>query len=156
MESVTTRYMTLHFFYIYDIPLKIVHLEMLNLVIALKLWARDWVHSAVKFYCDNPAVVQVVRTGKTRDNMLTRCLRNIWLITASHDTDLQIDHIQGRANKIADLLSRIYSPKTVNLKFLKRYVRYIQGTLTQLYDFRVEPCINTSAPRSLDQDTSGA
>ena len=82
-------------FDIYDTPLKIFHLEMLNLVIALKLWARDWAHSAVKFYCDNLAVVQVVRTGKTRDNMLALCLRNIWLITASYDTDLHIDHIQG-------------------------------------------------------------
>ena len=103
-------------FDIYDTPLKIVHLEMLNLVIALKLWA----HSAVKFYCDNVAVVQVVHTGKTRDNMLALCLRNIWLITASYDIDLHIDHIQGRANKIADLLSRIYSPKTVNLTLLEQ------------------------------------
>ena len=105
-------------FDIYDTPLKIVHLEMLNLVIALKLWAQDWAHSAVKFYCDNLAVVQVVRTGKIRDNMLALCLRNIWLITASYDIDLHIDHIQGQTNKIADLLSRIYAPKTVNLTLL--------------------------------------
>ena len=69
-----------------------------------------------KFFCDNLAVVQVVRTGKTRDNMLALCLRNIWLSTAS--IDLQIDHIQDRANKTADLPSRIYSPKTVNLNLL--------------------------------------
>ena len=106
-------------FDIYDTPLKIVHLEMLTLVIALKLWASVWAHSTVKFYCDNLAVVQVVLTGKTRDNMLALCLRNIWLITASYDIDLQIDHIQGRVNKIADLLSRIYSPKTVDLTLLK-------------------------------------
>ena len=40
--------------------LKIVHFEMLNLVIALKLWASQWSHSVVKFHCDNSAVVQVV------------------------------------------------------------------------------------------------
>ena len=105
-------------FDIYDTPLKIVHLEMLNLVIALKLWAQDWAHSAVKFYCDNLAVVQVVRTGKIRDNMLALCLRNIWLITASYDIDLHIDHIQGQANKIADLLSRIYTPKKLTSHYL--------------------------------------
>ena len=107
-------------FDIYDTPLMIVHLVMRNLVIALKLWAQDWAHSAVRFYCDNLAVVQVVCTGKTRDNMLGLCLRNIWLITASYDTDLHIHHIQGRANKIADLLSCIYSPKTVNLTLLEQ------------------------------------
>ena len=36
-------------FDIYDIPLKIVNQEMLNLVIAVKLWARDWAHSAINF-----------------------------------------------------------------------------------------------------------
>ena len=106
-------------FDVYDTTLKIVHLEMLNLDIVLKLWARDWAHSTVRFFCDNLAVVQVVRTGKTRDNMLALCLRNIWLITASHDIDLHIDHIQGRANRIADLLSRIYSPKAVDSDLLQ-------------------------------------
>ena len=106
-------------FNIYGMDLKIVHLEMLNLVIALKLWARKWSHSVVRFFCDNLAVVQVVRTGKTRDNMLSLCLRNIWLITATYDIDLHIEHIQGQANTIADILSRLYSPKPVNAQLLQ-------------------------------------
>ena len=61
-------------FNIYQRDLKIVHFEMLNLVIALKLWAAKWSHSVVKFYCDNSTVVQVVQTGKTRDGMLALCL----------------------------------------------------------------------------------
>ena len=44
-------------FDLYGLDLKIVHLEMLNLVIALKLWSQKWAHSTVKFYCDNLAVV---------------------------------------------------------------------------------------------------
>ena len=106
---------------IFDIngmDLKIVHLEMLNLLIALKLWAHEWSHSVVRFFWDNLAMVQVVQTGKTRDNMLSLCLRNIWLITATHDIDLHIEHIQGRSNKIADLLSRLYSPKPVDTELL--------------------------------------
>ena len=74
----------------------------------------------MKFYCDNLAVVQVVHTGKTRDNMLALCLRNNWLITASYDIDLHIDYIQSRANKIADLLSGIYSPKAVDFNLLEQ------------------------------------
>ena len=50
-------------FDIYGIDLKIVHLEMLNLLIALKLWAHEWSHSVVRFFCDNLAVVQVVQTS---------------------------------------------------------------------------------------------
>ena len=88
---------------IHDLNLKIVHLEMLNVLIALKLIA----------------VVQVVRSGRTRDSMLSLCLRNIWLITATHDIDLHIDHIQGQSNTIADLLSRLYSPKPVDSHLLE-------------------------------------
>ena len=110
-------------FDIYGMDLKIVHLEMLNLLIALRLWAQQWSHSRVRFFCDNSAVVQVVRTGKTRDNMLSLCLRNIWLITASHDIDLHIDHIQGRANIVADLLSRLYSPNPVDNKLLQELLK---------------------------------
>ena len=110
-------------FDIYGMDLKIVHLEMLNLLIALRLWAQQWSHSRVRFFCDNSAVVQVVRTGKTRDNMLSLCLRNIWLITASHDIDLHIDHIQGRANIVADLLSRLYSPNPVDNTLLQELLK---------------------------------
>ena len=104
---------------IYDTLLKIVHLGMLSLVIARKLWVRAWAHSALKFYCNNLSVVQVVCTGETRDNMQALCLKNFWLITVSYAIDLPTDHIQSCANKRADLLSRIYSPKTINLSLLE-------------------------------------
>ena len=80
-------------FDIYDFQLKIVHLEMLNLAIALKLGGQKWAYMTVRFYCDNLAVVQVVNTGKTRDEWLALCLRNIWLLAASYDISLRIDHI---------------------------------------------------------------
>ena len=113
-------------FNVYQRSLKIVHLEMLNLIIALKLWAAQWSHSIVKFYCDNAAVVQVVQTSKTRDDMLALCLRNMWLITATHDITLTIDHIRGKSNNTADLLSRIYSDKPVDQNLL----RYLENTHT--------------------------
>ena len=40
--------------------LKIVHLEMPNIIVALRLWVSLWQHSQVKILCDNKAVVQVV------------------------------------------------------------------------------------------------
>ena len=76
--------------------LKIGHLEMLNIVVALRLWASEWAHSAVKFFCDNWAAVQVVKTGKTKDAFLGACSRNIWLLIATYDIDLQIEHIMGK------------------------------------------------------------
>ena len=103
-------------FNIYQKDLKIVHLEMLNLVIALKLWAESWPHSTVRFYCDSSAEVQVVQTAKTRDDMLALCLLNIWFISATYNITVTI---KWKSNNIADLLSPIYSDKPVDQNLLK-------------------------------------
>ena len=93
--------------------LSITHLEMLNLLIALRLWGSHWAQSSMYIYCDNMAVVQVASSGRTKDPFLGACIRNIWLITATLDIELEIKHIQGSKNILADALSRIYSDKGI-------------------------------------------
>ena len=100
------------------VDLKIVHLEMLNLVIALRTWASYWCHSSITVHCDNSGVVFVVKTGKTKDPFLALCVRNIWLLTAHYDIHLDIVHIPGRCNTIADTLSRIYSSSNIDASIL--------------------------------------
>ena len=97
-----------------DLNLKIVHLEMLNIIIALKTWGGKWRHSTIDIFCDNLGVVQLVETGRTKDSFLALYVRNIWLLTAYLDIELNISHVPGVHNVIADTLSRIYSDKPVN------------------------------------------
>ena len=104
----------------------ITHLEMLNVLVTLRSWARFWVHSTVRFHCDNRAVVQVVSSGKTNDEFLSTCIRSIWLVTGENDIKLQIQHIQGQEDIIADSLSRIYSSKGISHSMFN----YLKGTLT--------------------------
>ena len=86
---------------ILDIPdLKIVHLEMINILIAIRIWANHWQYKTVTFSCDNMAVVQVVHSGKTKDPMLAACIRNIWLEASIHDITIKIEHIKGKNNVI--------------------------------------------------------
>ena len=92
---------------------------MLNIVIALRAWGNHWCHSAVDIYCDNLGVVQVVETGRTRDQFLALCVRNSWLLTASLDIQLPIYHVPGVHDIIADTLSRIYSDNPVNRNVLQ-------------------------------------
>ena len=94
---------------------------MLNLVVALRLWASEWAHSAVKFFYDNWAVVQVVKTGKTRDAFLGDGSRIIWLLMATYDIDLQIEHIVGKKNIYAYALSQFYSSKHINSDLLQYF-----------------------------------
>ena len=52
------------------------------------------------------AVVNVCKTAYTQDIELTAYIRNIWLLTASLDIWLVVEHIRGKQNVTADLLSR--------------------------------------------------
>ena len=60
--------------YVYHLPiprhymnLTIVHLEMVNALIALKAFAAHWSKCRVLIKCDNDAVVKVLTHGRTKD-----------------------------------------------------------------------------------------
>ena len=79
---------------------------MINLVIALRMWGKFPANSAVTAHCDNFTVVQVVDSGRTRDPLLTACIRNIWLLAPKWDMDFKEIHIPGKNNLQSDTLSR--------------------------------------------------
>ena len=74
----------------------IVHLEMLNIVVALKIWATQWSCKKLQIKCDNMAVVDVLTSGRTKDPILGSCAHNIWLISAIFNISIHIEHIPGK------------------------------------------------------------
>ena len=84
----------------------IVHFEMWNVLLALRLWGQVWKSKQIVIKCDNEAVVSVVNTGVTKDNGLGAIVQNIWLETAPRDIQLKLIHVKGKNNQCADLLSR--------------------------------------------------
>ena len=99
--------------YVYHIPIThgnmqwtIVHLEMINILVALRAFAAHWAGKSLLIKCDNQAVVNVLTHNKTRDALLGACARNVWQVAALHDIDLTYVHIMGKDNETADLLSR--------------------------------------------------
>ena len=88
------------------LDLQIVHLEMLNILAALRVWQQPWANKKVAIACDNLAVVQVLNSGKTRDLTLAAIARNIQFQIATTNISLKVTHIPGKFNTIADLLSR--------------------------------------------------
>ena len=97
--------------YALSIPLgfqqySIVHLEIINIIVALKMWGPLWADKTIEVKCDNMAVVEVIRYGRARDPVLATCARNIWLLTSMFNIELVINHIPGLHNVTADLLSR--------------------------------------------------
>ena len=86
--------------------LNITHFEMVNMIIAIKLWGHHWKHQKVSIKTDNMAVVQICTNGYTRDMTLATYVRILWLITAKFDIELVVTHIKGKDNIMADTLSR--------------------------------------------------
>ena len=76
--------------------LNIVNLEMINILVALKLFCNNWAKQGVRLFCDNSAVVQVLQSGHTKDPYLATCARNVWLLAVKYDIEITYVHISGK------------------------------------------------------------
>ena len=85
----------------------IVHLEMLNILVAVRVWARYWAKHKILIHCDNQAVVAIMESARTRDLTLAAICRNIYMECAKFDIELHTTNIPGKKNVIADALSRL-------------------------------------------------
>ena len=71
-----------------------------------KVWHIQWAGLSVLIKCDNQAVVSVLTTDKTRDPVMAKYVRNIFLWLSAFNIDMRVIHIAGRLNPVADLLSQ--------------------------------------------------
>ena len=101
--------------------LDIVHLEMVNILVALKVYAQTWKGARVLIKCDNDAVVKVLSAGKGRDPFLAACAHNAWYLVALADIHLLYVHVLGKNNRVADLLSR-WQNSQANIELLHSIV----------------------------------
>ena len=84
----------------------IAHLEILNIIVALKVWATHWANRRIRIHCDNMAVVEILSSGRARDPTLALIARNIWFICLIFHIQIVVVHIPGTSNALADILSR--------------------------------------------------
>ena len=142
LDACSTGFGAIYHREVYHIPLpeaykqvNIAMLEMLNVFVAISVWKLAWRNKQIQVRCDNMAVVHVLRSGKTRDRLLGACARNIFMVCALFNIDLQVSHIAGNDNKIADLLSRWkYSESNIKqLTQLVHPVNWLDIPLNMLY-----------------------
>ena len=87
---------------------KIVHLEMINILVMLRICWEKWRGQSINIHCGNQAVVYILNSGCTQDLTLAAITRNVAMLTAERDIDLKIVHISGKDNTVADHLSQLF------------------------------------------------
>ena len=102
--------------FINDNEFSITHYELINLLVALKVWSQAWQHKRVVFKVDNLAVVTICNSEYIRCKHLATMVRNIWLETAKYDIEMKVMHIPGKVNRVADLLSQWNNTYTNNVE----------------------------------------
>ena len=85
----------------------IVHFEMYNVLVALSMWAEEWVGPTVCGLSGNMAVIQALNSLCINDIFLGECLRNMLMVLVKHNIHLEAKHIRCVENREPDALSRL-------------------------------------------------
>ena len=92
---------------------------MLNIHVAIRVWALNWASKHLHIFCDNEAVLSVLNTGKTKDALLATIARNIFMASAKHDISFKFTHVAGKLNVVADSLSHWQNTQKLQVLVLK-------------------------------------
>ena len=76
------------------------------MVVGVTLWGKQWQGKTILARSDNAAVVAIVKSGSSKDNMAMELVQPIFCLGIEFDIMLTIEHVPGIDNKAADALSR--------------------------------------------------
>ena len=99
-------------------------LELLNIVVACRTWAPEYVGARFLVRCDNTAAVFVIRSARGRDPYMLQCARALFLVTARHQVQIDACHKPGAQMQLPDALSRLH----LNPGFLEKSHKLIGAT----------------------------
>ena len=91
-------------------------LEMLTVLVGVRLWAKLFSNNRIQIYCDNEVTVHMLNSGKGRDHVLLKILREILFACALENIQIRAIHLPGVTNRLADQLSRAPCDDSINLE----------------------------------------
>jgi hypothetical protein len=88
----------------------ICHLECLNALAAIRVWAPQLGGRCVELMSDSTVSVAVLQAGKGRDQFLQAASRELWLISALNQLNMRVSHVPGSTLlSSADAFSRAHT-----------------------------------------------
>ena len=85
--------------------------ELFPIYLACYLWANEFSQKRLLFHCDNLAVTDIWHSGTSNCPKIMTLIRKLFFITAKHNFTVNVKHIPGTNNSIADALSRLQMVK---------------------------------------------
>ena len=95
----------------------IAHLELFNVVVAVKVWCKEWRGHKVEIRTDNMNACLAMQTGRSRDKFVQHCVRELFVYCVKYDIEFYAKHQPGRELVRADALSRMFVEE--------RYARWV-------------------------------
>ena len=93
------------------------HLEALNAVVVVQLWALNLIHKLFHLCCQQISPVSIFQAGRGRDDFIQACAREVWITCATWDITLVVGHIPGaQLATTADALSHWHLGQTFKNK----------------------------------------
>jgi hypothetical protein len=80
--------------------------ELFPIVLIAEMWGPSLANKRVLFHCDNAAVVAIVNSQTSRDSSIMILVRRLVIALLRHNVIFKATHIPGKANVVADLISR--------------------------------------------------
>lgn len=90
-------------------------LELFPIVVASLLWGHIWRGKRIMFYCDNQAVVFIIRKGRSRSAPVNHLMRILTLSAARAGFVISATYIASKDNDISDALSRFQMERFAGL-----------------------------------------
>ncbi len=89
-----------------QLQLQINCLEMLAIIVSCKIWGHRWQGRRIVIHCNNMVSVTLMNTGRTKDQCLQSCLKELAFIAGRYEFGIPGVHIAGLCNRVPDILSR--------------------------------------------------
>jgi len=83
------------------------HRELRAVVLAAATWSQAWSGKRILFHCDNMSVVNILRSGTSRNPLLMALVRSLLYLAAVNCFEFSATYINTKENDVADALSRL-------------------------------------------------
>ena len=80
--------------------------ETLPVVFACAVWGQLWRNKRIRVYCDNEAAVANLNSGRSKEPWSMHMIRCLFFIKAIYGLELEVLHLPGKMNTLAEALSR--------------------------------------------------